>query len=149
MNLGPAADYAVYLELARAGRVVFDPRVGVRYRQHDSNMSQPSLMLRATLGVLRLEEPHVPTQYRRRFKSGVRNWCTFYGEQIIQQLRADIRERRYGAAQLDAVLLLVKECRGLALTHVGRKMRRLLGGHPPSEVEPGRFGGVSPVLDPT
>ena len=144
VNLGPAADYAVYLELARVGRVAFDARVAVRYRQHDSNMSRDaSLMLRATLGVLRLEEPNVPPKYRRQFKRGVREWCTFYGEQIIQQLRADIRCRRWGAQQFDAALLLAKECRGLALTHFGRKVRRLLGGHPPTEVEPGRFSGAS------
>ena len=103
----------------------------------------PSLMLRATLAVLRQEEAHVPPQYRRDLKSGVHDWCSFYGEQIIQQLRADIRRRQYGADQLDAVLLLVKECRGLALTHLGRKMRRMLSGHPPSEVEPGRFSPPS------
>jgi len=144
LNVGPAADYAVYLELARANRVVFDSHVAVRYRQHASNMSRDaSLMLRATLGVLRLEQPHVPSRYRRHFKRGVRDWRMFYGEQIIQQLRADIRRHRYGVEQLDAALLLVKECSGLALTHVGRKVRRLLGGHPPSEVEPGRFSGVS------
>jgi glycosyltransferase involved in cell wall biosynthesis len=143
VEVGPAADYAVYLELARAGRVVFDPRVAVRYRQHDSNMSRdPSLMLRATLAVLRREERHVPSRYRRHFKSGMNEWCTFYGEQIIQQLRADIRLRRYGARQLDAALLLVKECGGLAVTHLGRKVGRLLGGHPPSKVEPGRFSQV-------
>jgi glycosyltransferase involved in cell wall biosynthesis len=140
VDVGPAADYAVYLELARANRVVFDPRVAVRYRQHDGNMSRdPSLMLRATLAVLRQEEARVPPQYRRDLKIGVHDWCSFYGEQIVQQLRADIRRRQYGADQLDAVLLLVKECRRLALTHLGRKMRRMLGGHPPSEVEPGRF----------
>jgi len=144
VEVGPAADYAVYLQLARAGRVVFDPRVAVRYRQHDSNMSRdPSLMLRATLAVLRREKPHVPSRYRRHFKSGVNEWCTFYGEQIIQQLRADMRLGRYGALQFDAARLLVRECGGLAVMHLGRKLRRLLGGHPPSKVEPGRFGELS------
>ncbi len=43
--LGPASDYAVYLELARAGRVIFDLRQAVRYRQHDSNMSRDAIVM--------------------------------------------------------------------------------------------------------
>ena len=57
-DLGPAADYAVYLRLARTGRVRLIPEELVRYRQHETSMSRnPALMLRATLAVLRRESP--------------------------------------------------------------------------------------------
>jgi glycosyltransferase involved in cell wall biosynthesis len=139
-SIGPAADYAVYLELARSGRVIFDQRVAVRYRQHDANMSRdPIRMLQATLAVLRREEPRVPAQYREHFKRGRLDWCTFYGEQIIQQLRMDSRRRRLGSADVRAVALLLKECRGLVFTHLTRKLRRLAAGQPRAEVETGRF----------
>ena len=35
--------------------------------------------------------------------------------------------------------LLIWECGALVLTHLTRKLRRVLGGHPPAEIEPGRF----------
>jgi hypothetical protein len=70
---------------------------------------------------------------------GLHAWRTFYGEQIIQQLRIDIRHRRLGRADLGNIRLLLRECSGLALLHLTRKLRRVLGGHPPSPVEPGRF----------
>ena len=89
------------------------------------------------------EEPRVPARYRRQFKAGVRDWCTFYGEQIIQQLRSDLRVGRIGSEQFKRVRLLLRECRSLAFTHATRKLRRVLGGHAPSEVEPGRFGPPS------
>jgi hypothetical protein len=41
------------------------------------------------------------------------------------------------------VRLLLRECRSLAFTHATRKIRRVLGGHAPSEVEPGRFSPPS------
>jgi glycosyltransferase involved in cell wall biosynthesis len=145
-EIGPAADYAVYLELARATRVIFDPRVAVRYRQHDSNMSRDAVrMLQATLAVLRREEPRVPRQYRPQLRQGRLDWCTFYGEQIIQQLRLDLRHGRLGMSHARAVGLLIKECRGLVFTHLTRKMRRLVGGGPPAEVEGGRFAPATPA----
>jgi hypothetical protein len=130
----------VYLELARADRVAFDPRVAVRYRQHDSNMSRDAVsMLQATLAVLRREEPYVPPRYRPQLRQGRLDWCTFYGEQIIQQLRLDLRSTRLGLSHVRALAVLIKECRGLVFTHLTRKVRRVASGHPPAEVEGGRF----------
>lgn len=140
---GPASDYAVYLSLARLGRVVLDPRFAVRYRQHDTNMSRdPVHMLRAVLGVLDRERRHAPGAYARHFRPARRTWCTFYGEQIIQQLRSDARAGRVGAPQLAAAALLLRECRGLVVRHLGRKLTRVAGGHPPSPIEPGRFASA-------
>lgn len=142
-DVGPAADYAVYLELARLRRVVFDERNAVRYRQHRSNMSRDAArMLTATMEVLRRERTHLPGRYLAAFRRGLRAWQQFYGDQIIQQLRIDVRARRFGRQQLRAMLLLLKECPEVALMHFGRKLRRVVGGHPPTEVEPGRFTAV-------
>lgn len=140
LDVGPAADYAVYLRLARAERVVFDARPVVRYRQHASNMSRDyGRMLRATLEVLRREREHVPPRYAEHYERGVEEWRRFYGEEIIQQLRLDLRAKRVGLAQWRAAWLLVTECRALARTHLWRKLSRLVRGYPSSDVEPGRF----------
>jgi hypothetical protein len=81
-DIGPAADYAVYLTFARAGTVSFDAREVVRYRQSDAAMSRdPVLMLDAVLRVLRRERPHVPPECFAAFKAGGREWRSFYGEQ--------------------------------------------------------------------
>ena len=145
---GPAADYAVYLRMARAGRVILDPRCAVRYRQHDTNMSRdPVHMLRAVLGVLAREQREAPPAYARKFAPARRAWCTFYGEQIIQQLRIDARAGRIGVEQLTAVLLLLRECRGLVVRHIGRKAARVAAGHPPAPIEPGRFPASAEVAE--
>ena len=137
---GPASDYAVYLTLARTGRVVLDPRFAVRYRQHDTNMSRdPVHMLRAVLGVLQREQRVAPRTYAGHFGPARRAWCTFYGEQIIQQLRSDARAGRVGAPQVAAAPLLLRECRGLVARHLARKLTRVAGGHPSAPIEPGRF----------
>jgi hypothetical protein len=99
----------------------------------------PVRMLDATLAVLRREEARVPPQYRARLRRGRLSWCTFYGEQIIQQLRLDSRRRRFGPSQLRAMTLLLRECRGLMFTHLTRKLRRLAAGQSRTEVEAGRF----------
>lgn len=151
-DVGPAADYAVYLQFARLGQVIVDASVAVRYRQHGSNMSRdPERMLRATLAVLARESRGAPEVRREAFDRGRRSWCTFYGEQIIQQLRMDVRAGTAGRAQLRAVWLLWRECRHLMFTHLARKLRRVAAGHPRADVEAGRFvpaeapRGPSPV----
>jgi glycosyltransferase involved in cell wall biosynthesis len=139
-DVGAAGDYAVYLDMARHGRARFDARDAVRYRQHESNMSRDAAhMLRATLAVLRRESPRVTARHRARFRRGLRAWRTFYGEQIIQQLRSDVRARRLGRRQLQDVMLLARECRSLMLRHAFRKLSRVVRGLPRTEVEPGRF----------
>jgi glycosyltransferase involved in cell wall biosynthesis len=140
VDVGPAADYAVYLEMARTNRVVFDARPVVRYRQHDANMSRDGArMLRATLAVLRRERSRVPERYRATFREGARAWRTFYGEQIIQGLRLQARAGRFGKEQWKDIALLLEECPALVWTHLTRKLRRVAAGHPPAAVEPGRF----------
>ncbi len=140
---GPAADYEVYLRLARVGRVAFDPRLAVRYRQHDTNMSRdPVHMLQAVLGVLERERRLTPPAYVGHFESARRTWCTFYGEQIIQQLRMDARVGGVGRQHMAAVSLLLRECRGLVARHLVRKLTRVVAGHPPSPVELGRLSAA-------
>jgi glycosyltransferase involved in cell wall biosynthesis len=145
-DVGPASDYAVYLQLARAGCVVFDRRDAVRYRQHDSNMSRDAArMLAATLAVLRRERPRVPARYAAQYRRGLHAWCTFYGEQIIQQLRSAVRGGRIGRRELAGVGLLLRECRGLVITHIRRKLGRIARGLPSTPIEPGRFPPVPPA----
>jgi GT2 family glycosyltransferase len=126
-GLGPAADYAVYLRLARTGRVRFIAEDQVRYRQHESSMSQdPASMLRATLAVLRRERREAPASLRGCIATGRKNWCEWYGEQIVGRLRADWRAGRRGRVQMRAAATLGLYCPRVALRHVARKTMRLM-----------------------
>ena len=81
LDVGAAADYAVYLQLSRLGAVAFKDRVVVRYRQHESNMSRdPVLMLKSTLSVYARERPVLPAGYRAAFDAGRTACRAAYGE---------------------------------------------------------------------
>ena len=141
VDLGAAADYAVYLTLARQATVVFDAREVVRYRQHDGNMSRdPVRMLQATLGVLQRERRHVAPKYRKDLRDAVRVWQEHYGDEIVERLR---RERRAGvtsAWQKTALLALATQCPRVFARHSLRKLSRILRGAGSAPIEAGRFG---------
>jgi glycosyltransferase involved in cell wall biosynthesis len=121
-DLGPASDYAVYLRLARTGRVHLLEKDLVRYRQHETSMSRdPALMLGATLAVLRRELREAPASLRKRVRRGRRSWCAWYGERIVNQLRADWRAGRRGRAQLRTALILARQCPRTVLHHTTHK----------------------------
>lgn len=125
-GLGPAADYAVYLRLARTGGMRLIEKDLVRYRQHETSMSRdPVLMLRATLAVLDREQREAPPSLRRHVMRGRKSWCDWYGEQIVERLRTDWHAGRLGGPQIRAALTLVRHCPAVTVRHIRRKARRL------------------------
>jgi glycosyltransferase involved in cell wall biosynthesis len=140
LDVGPAADYAVYLTLARRGSLMFEPRDAVRYRQHDDNMTRdPVRMLRATATVLARERRHVPTRYRAHYRQARRAWSAFYGEQIIETLRREWRFARRFPPLVAGVAALCRYARPTLLAHLRRKSTRMLRGIPPAALESSRF----------
>lgn len=134
-DVNAAADYAVYLQLARRGRVAFDPRPVLRYRQHEDAMSaDPVLMLRATLEVLDRERAHVPANLLGAFAHGQRVWRTFYGEEIIERFRRDWRQGRRDRWHLQAAYTLIRHCPGPLAANLLRKISRMLRGQPQEEL---------------
>jgi glycosyltransferase involved in cell wall biosynthesis len=128
VDLGPAADYAVYLRLARDGRVVFLPIDLVRYRQHEASMSRdPARMLRATIAVLHRERRDAPAWARDAIRDGLDAWRQWYGEQIVERLSADLRAGRLGAWQARAALTLLRHRPALALRRATGRARRAVG----------------------
>jgi glycosyltransferase involved in cell wall biosynthesis len=127
VDLGPAADYAVYLRLARSNRVALVPRELVRYRQHEASMSRdPALMLRATVGVLRREQRDAPAWAHDAIRDGLDAWRQWYGDQIMESLRGDWRAGRVGSLQARAALTLLHHCPRLVLRWAAGKSRRLV-----------------------
>ena len=128
IDLGPAADYAVYLRLAREARVVFLPVVLVRYRQHAASMSRdPARMLRATIAALRRERRDAPASASVAIRDGLDAWRRWYGEQIVERLAADVRAGRFGGRQARAALTLLRHCPELALRRATGRARRAMG----------------------
>jgi glycosyltransferase involved in cell wall biosynthesis len=125
-GLGGAADYAVYLRLARTGTVVYHPHEVVRYRQHESSMSRdPVLMLRLTLEVLRRERAEAP-HMRRDIARGVRAWRRWYCDHMVERLRLDWRARRFGVAQLRYLVALAWHRPRMVIREPLRRLRRVL-----------------------
>jgi hypothetical protein len=143
-DVSPAADYGVYLRLARDGRLRATPKEVVRYRQHGANMSRdPVVMLRATLQVLARERESMPHRYVKAYEDGRRAWCAFYGEQIIHAMRQELRGARRLAVLKAGAVLLVRHCRPELRRHAQRKAGRVFRGLPAAEIEAGRFATAS------
>jgi glycosyltransferase involved in cell wall biosynthesis len=137
-DVSATADYAVLLRLAKAGGLVTDPQVAVRYRKHDSNMSRdPILMLQSILRVLERESRHLAPEYADDLAEGRRRWCSFYGDQLVEDLRREWRGSRRAHVLIRGGLFLLRNCRQHAKTHFWRKLRRVAFGLP-ADAEFGR-----------
>jgi len=143
-HLSAAADYALYLRFARAGRLEYRHEPAVRYRQHSHNMSRdPLVMLSSTLGVLAAESRLLPVQYRDELAKGRRDWCDYYGDEIVDGLRFEWRGPRRPGRLARGVLGLIRHCPRVAARHATRKLRRVVRRLPPTQVEAGRFSPAS------
>jgi glycosyltransferase involved in cell wall biosynthesis len=126
-DVGPAADYAMYLALSRQKLVVDHGWPVARYRQHEASMSRdPRLMLRTTLEVLRRERWLLEPQYASEHARGVRNWRDWYGEQMVDQLRREWRAGSIRGRQLSMLATIAAQCPRTMLRHATRKLRLAL-----------------------
>jgi len=126
-GVGPAADYAIYLQLARTGVIVDHGHVVARYRSHSASMSRDSReMLRATMRVLRREKRMLPAEHRAAFHRGRARWADDYGSQIIEWMREDWRARGPRLAQLSALGTLMRYCPSLVATRAASRLTRAL-----------------------
>ena len=127
IDIGPAADYAIYLQLARRGQVLDHGQPVVRYRNHVASMSTDSArMLRATMRVLRREAAHLPRGYEASYRRGRAHWARWYGMQIIEWMREDLRTHGVRTAQLSTLATLIRYCPGLLAERMGSRIRRVI-----------------------
>ncbi len=95
-RVNPAADYDMYLRVARRFPLAPHDAVVAEYRQHAGSMSRDAArMLDATLAVLRRQR-----RFARRssaewiaYRAGMRRWREFYGDHLVEQFRRAIRTR--------------------------------------------------------
>jgi glycosyltransferase involved in cell wall biosynthesis len=90
-SVNPAADYDLYLRISRKYRIFGHGTPVCEYRQHESSMSTNSaLMLKITLAVLRSQKTHLKgnKRYRQAYRAGVKHWKEFYGDRLVNDVRA-------------------------------------------------------------
>lgn len=130
-SVNAAADYDLYLRIARDHPIHCYEEAVAEYRQHGASMSRKSvLMLRTVLAVLGAQWDHLRAdpQLRRDYRDGVRSWREYYGEQLAHEVRLRVRSRSGGVEVIRNIALLLRHYpRGLA-GHVTRKLRAVASG---------------------
>jgi glycosyltransferase involved in cell wall biosynthesis len=127
-GLDAAADYDLYLRLARRFPVVAHTRVVAEYRQHGSNMSgNAAVMLRTTSAILRARRRahRGDARFTRACRDGRRYFAEYYGTRLLSALKAALREWRWRDAARHA-LALAPHADWLA-GHAGRRLWSRIG----------------------
>ena len=118
-------DFDLYLRIVREHPVSCHGAVVAEYRRHGSNVSSHSAkMLKTALRVLRSQWPYVKShvRYREAYFAGLRFWKSYYGLELVQQIKQAARTNRPRRA-LDASMALLRLAPGLA----GRRTVRSIG----------------------
>jgi glycosyltransferase involved in cell wall biosynthesis len=126
-----AADYDLYLRMARRWPGHDHTKVVAYYRQHGANMStNASRMLRETLRVHGRERPYAIADRKRlsAFREGRRRWREFYGTRLVEEIRAHVRSREWRTAARKTVTLARYHPEGLR-HHALRKLSLLVTRH--------------------
>ena len=110
-------DYELYLRIARTRPVRCHEKLVAEYRWHGGNMSRRRrLMLRTALRCLRSQRRFLRGNPARlaAYSSGVRFWQGHWGDPLLTETLADLREpRRWGDAMLGLCTLARHYPRGL------------------------------------
>lgn len=131
-RVNAAADYELYLKIARANPVHDHAQIVAYYRRHDGSMSgNAARMLRETLKVLEAERALLEGDEAsiRAYQEGRRQWQHFYGTHLVDEIRAHIHGHEWPEALRKVAILARYHPRGLA-HHAGRKMSLTLRGVP-------------------
>ena len=121
-----AADYDLYLRLTRRHEAHDHGHVVAAYRRHHSNMSgNAARMLRDTLAVLERHRPD-PGPLEEAWAEGRRMWRDFYGTQLVEEIRRNLRAGELVHAARKS-LLLARLAPGVFRREVRRKTLLTLG----------------------
>jgi glycosyltransferase involved in cell wall biosynthesis len=102
-----AADYDLYLRLARRVAIHDHGQRVAAYRRHSSSMSTSAArMLAETLEVMRSNrQDAIEADLEEHWRGGYAACQEFYGTHLVEEIRADLRARRYSAAARKAGLV--------------------------------------------
>jgi len=122
-----AADYDLYLRIARDYPVHYHGEVVLDYRRHGTNMTRNAgLMLKATVTVLRAERKHLKgnKRYEEAHATGLREAQEIYGAPVVEEVRTRFWEGARRQA-LGSIFILLRYCPWGLILLDERRMERL------------------------
>jgi glycosyltransferase involved in cell wall biosynthesis len=125
MSKKGSEDYDLYLRIAAKSPVYCHDQVIAEYRKHEQSVSSnPEWMLKATLKVLRGQQDRVKgdKRYEEAYNSGIRFWKEYYGEGIVEKVRAGVRESDGWKKAFQGILVLLRYCPHVFARHTTRKL---------------------------
>ncbi len=124
-----SADTDIYLRIASRFPICSHEEEVAEYRWHGANTSgDPARMLRTALYVLRKQRNHAKgnKQYEEAYEAGVRGRRGAFGDRLVDEVRARVRERDWKRALRGFVVLLRHYPRGIVLLNERRMERHRL-----------------------
>jgi glycosyltransferase involved in cell wall biosynthesis len=121
-----AADYDLYLRIARRHALVAHAGVVADYRHHAAAMSRDAaVMLRTTLDVHRRQRRHArrDVRYFRAYRDGRRFWQGFFGDQLMDEIRAGLGQGGRTRQSLLGILTMARYAPRRLAWHTGRWLR--------------------------
>jgi glycosyltransferase involved in cell wall biosynthesis len=122
-----AADWDLYLRIARRFPIYHHGEVVADYRWHGSNMTaDPALMLRSTVAVLRGQKEYVEgnERYEQAYEEGINLFREHNGMNLAREVRARLRGREPRRALAGALVLARYYPRGLGFLFGNGRLRR-------------------------
>jgi glycosyltransferase involved in cell wall biosynthesis len=115
-SIDAAADYDMYLRIARLHPITCHRALVSEYRKHGRSMSRdPALMLRMTRTVLQRHRSHARTDAARAaYRSGIRRWTSYYGGLLVSETSSSLRRRAWRKRTGDLLAMMRYYPRGLA-----------------------------------
>src|SRR5215211_938268 len=126
-SVDAAADWDLYLRIARRFEVYHHGEVVADYRWHGANMTaNPALMLRSTVSVLRAQKQHVKgnKRYEEACDKGIRLFREHNGINLAKEVRSSVRRRDPGQALRGALMLARYYPQGLGFVFGEGRLRR-------------------------
>ena len=126
-SVDAAADWDLYLRVARRFPIYHHGQVVADYRWHGANMTaDPALMLRSTVSVLRGQRQHVKGNkgYEEAYEEGLRLFREHNGMNLAKEVRSHVRRRDPRQALRGALVLARYYPRGLGFVFGEGRLQR-------------------------
>ncbi len=129
-SLKSSEDYDIYLRIAREFPIHCHGQVVADYRRHESSMSRNAeRMLKATLRVLDKQKAfaYADSNLKAAHATGINTYLDLYGEQIINRVRANVRDKRDWNQIVKDVMVLLRHYPKGVRDNCVRKLKVTLG----------------------
>jgi glycosyltransferase involved in cell wall biosynthesis len=127
--IGNAADYDLYFRIAGCYPIHGYEKVIAEWRQHSTNTSRNSLMmLKSCVSVLKAQRDRAKgnKQHEEALNEGLKHVQDYYGELLIEELRAQVKAHRVNWHDfIMSLMALVRYYPEGVISNALRKMRRV------------------------